>query len=285
MKFHNDFTFCHWVWIVIVLFIASCNKDDAITELIDSGKLTVLEESDDVVEEISSILVEVYLDEESPVFSKMDFPIYGNYLSECAIKTVEVVEDEKIITIDYGDGCHSINEKLLKGKLTMSYDISNNYNKKLVTYGFDDFYLDDKEVTGLVSCLMEKNILGIHKRATYTEDILIAWEDGSTASRKGTRLSELVSVAESGSWWSKAFEISGSWSTTTKSGEVYTVEIKENLRKELLCRFIVGGKKMISKGVSSGIIDFGDGSCDSEGTFTNSDGSVEDLDLTKKRLN
>ena len=269
--------------LMLVFLIAGCESEKTIDEeQVSSETIASIEDADDIVDELVSILEEVYADEE---FSTVAFKEEKRekFLPECAVKTVEREAGIKNVTIDFGDGCTMKNDKVLKGKLLMSYASDRSLKTRSVTHGYEGFYINDKKISGESSSVKVYSNENGNRQTTFTEAILITWDSGETASREGTRITELISGGEQEGWASKVYEISGSWTSTSKSGEVHSVEITEKLRKELACRFIVSGVKEISKTNKSGTLDFGDGSCDSKATFTDLDGVIEEIELQKNK--
>lgn len=268
---------------LVSMFFVLCSCDDGenVDEEIDLHSLETLVEIDDVMEEMSSLLEETYFEVEANTSDRTELPVVEWYLSECARITVEVVDGIKNVTIDFGDGCLSKNDNFLKGKLTMSYVEDKNLNAKLVTHGFVDFYIDGKGISGTMSSLKGRRSLEGKKQFTFTEDVLISLQDGSTASRKGVCVYELVETNENGYWWSRVYEIFGNWTIVMESGESYSVEIIGNLRKDLLCKYIESGTKEIINGDASVDLDFGVGICDSEATFIYNNGDRVEIDLEK----
>ena len=256
---------------------------EEVSNAISVETLIAIEESDAAIEDVSSILEEIYLEEESIFAAKIDNKSKRRYLSDCAEKTVVVTDGLKEVTIDFGEGCEMKNERVLKGKLIMTYAKNKELQTRTVTHSYDNFFVNDKQISGSSTSLKERSNSSGNRQTTFTEDILITWDSGETASRTGTKVSEIVVEGRKEGWASRVYEISGSWTSTSKAGVVHSVTITENLRKNLACRFIVSGKKSIVKGDKSGVLDFGEGACDDAATFTHSDGTIEEVTLQRKR--
>ena len=275
----------HYFLIAIVGFsMSSCDKtqEESIVQKESENLLISIEESDEAMEEVLSVFEQVFIEEESG-FAAKEENNKKRYLPECAVKTVVRSQGMKTVTIDFGDGCTMRNEKVLKGKLLMTYKVDRELKTRTITHGYEDFYLNDKNISGQSSSVKEKSNANGNRQTTFTETITITWDSGETASRKGSRVSELIVAGENGNWGSRVFEISGSWTSTSKNGEVYAVNIIEKLRKELSCRFIVSGTKEITKGTVSGVLDFGDGVCDNSAIFTDNEGVVKEVELGKRK--
>ncbi|WP_152285716.1 hypothetical protein [Flavicella marina] len=271
------------LFVLMMYSITGCETDNGVN-VDDVSKETIvsIEDGDAVVDELVAIFEEIYTDEE---FSSLAYKIEkrDRYLPECAVKTVTTEAGVKNVIIDFGEGCTLKNDKILKGKLLMTYTIDKSLRNKSVTHGYEDFFINDKQISGESSSVKVGSNENGNRQTTFTESILISWESGETASREGTRVTELISGGTQDDWASKVYEISGNWTSTSKNGEVHSVEITQKLRKELTCRFIVSGVKEISKTNKTGTLDFGDGSCDAIATFTDADGVVEEIELQKNK--
>lgn len=261
--------------------MVSCEKEETGIQSVTGEFVFSIEESDALMEDIASIFDEVFLEEESGLSAKSEEEKREIYLPECAVKTVVRSQGMKTVTIDFGDRCSLINEKVLKGKLLMTYSFDKELKTRTVTHGYDNFFVNGKGVSGSSSSVKEKSNINGNRQTTFTESIIISWESGETASREGTRVSEMIAGNEEGSFGSRVYEISGSWTTTNKQGEVHSVTITKKLRKEMSCRYIVSGSKEIRKGEVSSVFDFGDGSCDSIATFTDDNGIVKEIELKR----
>jgi hypothetical protein len=77
------------------------------------------------------------------------------------------------------------------------------------------------------------------------------------------------------------FLISGQGTYTGKIRNVCAKEIVTILRREASCRFIVSGVLAISKNDATASLDFGDGSCDSKGLLTYSNGDMREIFLRR----
>lgn len=265
------------------LFI-SCEEEQNVVSSFSEDSLQALEEIDAILLEVSNVVDEAYNDEEFSVEMKSEEK-RNRYLADCAQKTVVRSDGVKQVTIDFGEGCASKNEKIFKGKIIMTYEVDRTLKTKEVTHTYEDFYVDDKNISGYSSAVKEKSNANGNRQSTFTEDMAITWESGEVATRQGTRVSEMVEGGEDRNWANNVYELSGSWIATHKDGTVHSVTITENLRKELSCRFIVSGTKEIVKGDKSGTMDFGDGTCDAEAVFTDANGEATVVSLRKKKRN
>lgn len=264
------------------VFFVSCEEEQNVNTSFSEDSLQTLEEIDAVLLEVSNVVDEVYTNEEVAIAMKSQDK-RNRYLAECAEKTVVRSHGIKQVTIDFGDGCASKNDKIFKGKIIMTYEMDKTLKTKEVTHTYENFFVDDKQISGYSSAVKEKSNANGNRQSTFTEDIALTWDSGEVATRQGTRISEMVEGGEDRNWANNVYELSGSWTSTLKDGTVHSVTITENLRKELSCRFIVSGTKEIVKGDKSGTMDFGDGTCDAIAVFTDADGVSTEVSLEKKK--
>lgn len=262
--------------------VVSCSGEGNQLIALNSEELISMEEVDDVMEDISNIINEVHLEEETTIAFKGDVE-RKKYLADCATKTVLRENGVKTVTIDFGDSCEMRNGKIAKGKLILTYAFDKELRTKEITNTFDAFSVNDKQINGTSTSLHIKGSITTNPSSSFTEDITINWEDGATASRVGYRSSEMIEGFGDRDWSNNVYKITGKWISTSKNGTVHSVEITTPLRKELACRFIVSGVKSIEKAGKVGTINFGDGTCDSVAVFTNEAGEGKEISLGRDK--
>ena len=54
----------------------------------------------------------------------------------------------KTVTLDFGDGCELRNGNFVSGKIIMTYERDPEAASKMITYSFEDFYFNRKNVEG-----------------------------------------------------------------------------------------------------------------------------------------
>lgn len=274
-----------------VLFFTSCEdsgSEEIITtaDLITEDEAIALVESDDIADEIDNVVDDVLAEDfglvskdaasKSDAASKKGRP-------ECLTKTIVLEGKSKTVTLDFGEGCELPNGHILSGKIVMSYIFDLDAKSITITKTFQDFFFNDVALDGENTILKTwKNSIG-NTQSVKNINVTLTWPDGETAKRVGTRTREWLEGKDTKTWGDNVFSITGNVTTTFKNGTVFTSEIKEPLRREMACRFIVSGTKEISKGERQGILDYGDGSCDNTATFTNLDGEVKEITLRKRK--
>ena len=254
---------------ISVLFITSCKEDeivavdDATTESVQKSA-----EIDVVSDNVSSIVEEVFIAEEGLATRSKPNP----FLPECMTKTVVINGFTRTVTLDFGEGCEMYNGNYLSGIITIEYVRNPEALTRTITYSFTNFFFNYKSIEGGGSIFRERiNEYG-NPQSTKNHDITLTWPDGKSAHRVGVKIREWTEGFGSGTWGDNVFLITGNWSTDFSNGDVNTGLVTTPLRRELSCRFIVSGVITLTHNDNAGTLDFGDGSCDNEAIFTDSDG-------------
>ncbi len=254
---------------ISVLFITSCKEDeivavdDATTESVQKSA-----EIDVVSDNVSSIVEEVFIAEEGLATRSKPNP----FLPECMTKTVVINGFTRTVTLDFGEGCEMHNGNYLSGILTIEYIRNFEALTRTISYTFTNFFFNYKSIEGGGSIFRERiNEYG-NPQSTKNHDITLTWPDGKSAHRVGVKIREWTEGFGSGTWGDNVFLITGNWSTDFSNGDVNTGLVTTPLRRELACRFIVSGVIALTHNDNAGTLDFGDGSCDNEAIFTDSDG-------------
>ncbi len=254
---------------VSVLLIMSCKKDEivvadeAVTESIQKSA-----EIDVVSDNVSSIVEEVFIVEEGLVTRSKINP----FLPECMTKTVVISGFTRTVTLDFGEGCEMNNGNYLSGIITIVYERDPNALTRTIKYSFTNFFFNYKNIEGGGSIFRERMNENGNPQSTKNQDITIIWPNGNSAHRVGVKIREWVEGFGSGTWGDNVFLITGNWTTEFLNGNINSGIVTTPLRRELACRFIVSGVIALTHNNHAGTLDFGDGSCDNEAIFTDSNG-------------
>lgn len=209
--------------------------------------------------------------------------IERDIILDCAIVEKDIVN--KIVTIDYGDGCVGPGGRLRKGKIVIEYN-----ERKLIPGAFRivtlvDFSIDSVQIEGT------RTITNISEDISDTPTFSITLVGG-----KLTFLDETFATrdADHTRTWVRAnnpledeTQVEGSAEGLKRDGVRYTVTILERLIYKRACRaegvFIpVSGVKQITSGDNVAIIDFGDGRCDNIVTITINGGESFEKELNHR---
>ncbi len=273
------------VLVLLGFVLTSCTTDNAIQdgislEEIDAKTAQTQAEVDHASEGVSTIVEEAYLSEENPAMTKMGTQ---RYLPSCVTVTAVLVHNMKTVTIDFGDGCELRNGNLVSGKIIFEYKNDREAATRMITYTFEDFYFNRKNIAGGGSILREHSNANENHQSTKTFDITVTWSDESVASKKGVKIREWIEGFGTPAWGDNVFLISGNGTFTKKNGTVLSTEIIEPLRRELACKFLVSGVVNLAKNNTTAILNYGDGSCDDLAILSINGGEEKEIHLRGKK--
>ena len=264
------------------LVLTSCNEsdtiqEDLITEEIDLKAAETEAVIDKVSDESSAIIEEAYLMEEFPITKSN---VTDRYLPDCVTITVVIVQNMKTVTLDFGEGCELRNGNFVSGKIIMTYERDPEAASKMITYSFDEFYFNRKNVEGGGSILRERSNENGNPQSTKTFDVTVTWPDGLFASKVGVKVREMIEGQSTSAWGDNVFLITGNWTFTRRNGNVLSAKIIKELRRELACKFLVSGTIELSKNLDIAILDYGDGECDDLATVSINGGERREIHLS-----
>lgn len=213
----------------------------------------------------------------------------GRIMEDETIRCAQVNHDEenKIITIDYGDGCEDPRGRFRSGMIIIEYSDHRYVPGAFRKVTFENFVIDSVQVSG------ERIITNIAESTSDTlkfniemNNGLLTFPDGSTLTRnasftrtwvRGNNPLEDIGIKE------------GSASGTNRDGDAYTVTILERIVFKRDChrgrKFIpVSGVKEITAGSNTAIIDYGDGTCDNLYTVAVNGGEAVEYEFGKGRF-
>ncbi|WP_421762890.1 hypothetical protein [Ekhidna sp.] len=251
--------------LLTVMIFSSCSDEDEaltpdlITEL-DADSEAALESNYEDVDLIVEAGVE---------FADASGRVERDTVLECADVTHD--QENKIITIDYGDGCEIRGGRVVKGKIIIEYN-----DRKLVPGAFrivtlEDFFIDEVQIEGV------RTLTNISESIDDNPTFNILLEGGKLSFPDGTSATR---DADHTKTWIRAnnplndeFHVEGEASGSNREDVRYEVEILEKLVFKRACRanrvFIpVSGIKQITFGDNVAVINYGDGDCDNEVTIT-----------------
>ena len=264
------------------LVLTSCSDSDTIQEdfsieTIDLKAVETEAEIDKVSDESSAIIEEAYLMEEFP---NTKSNVTDRYLPDCVTITAVIVQNMKTVTLDFGDGCELRNGNFVSGKIILEYERDPEAATKMITYSFEDFYFNRKNVEGGGSILRERSNENGNPQSTKTFDITVTWPDNTFANKNGMKVREMIEGQDTLAWGDNVFLITGNWMFTKKDGTKLSAEVVEALRRELACKFLVSGIIKLTKNENSAVLSYGDGECDDLATVSINGGESREINLS-----
>jgi len=268
-----------------VVFFIACDKNDTMQEdlSVENIDLKTAETEaviDEATDETSVIIEEAYLTEEYPTTKSNALE---RYLPDCVTITKVITQNMKTVTIDFGEGCELRNGNFVSGKIIMEYEKNPEAATKTISYTYEDFYFNDKNVTGGGSIFRELSNKNGNHQSTKKFDITITWQDGLVASKKGVKIREWIEGFDTIAWGDNVFLITGNGIFTKKNGTVISTEIIEPLRRELACKFLVSGIVSLTKNNNTTTLNYGDGSCDDLAQISINGGKEKEIHLRGKK--
>lgn len=177
----------------------------------------------------------------------------------------------RTITIDFGTGCSGNDGRTRKGKIMVSLSAKFWAVGAVITHTLDNYYVNDHHVEGTRTVTHSSTdvwqVVVSGARITDPDGKTVTWESTRTRTRiaGGSTPIELLNIFDD------VYSITGTASGTNREGRNFTVNITTALQLQA-CSYIAE----ITKGVIEiqpedlkvRTVDFGDGSCDNEGTVT-----------------
>jgi len=245
------------------------NENETATEIIEEAVIDDVlakrsAEIDLMSDDIGFIVEEASLENKSS----------SSFLPPCVVITIEISTGFVQKTLDFGDGCELPNGNIVSGMIIMSYEVNATMASREIMVSFDNFTRNDVLIEGTRSVeRLLSNDAG-NPQSTAEVNMQVTWPDGTTATREGTRVREWTEGFASGTWTDNVFLITGNATTTGILGNTHSATITTALRREAACAFIVSGVVELSRNDNTGILAYGEGTCDGEVTWTNPNGDT-----------
>jgi hypothetical protein len=268
-----------WVLpVIIVSFAMSCSDDndavDSEDQQLDYSEVLLESQMDRASEAMDDIALDVYETQET---SESNRSVANFNLPDCVTITVVLEQNSREITIDFGDGCE-VNGNTLQGQILLTYERNPDAQQVFMTKSLVDFYFNELSINGTKTFLKELSNDNGNPQFTKTLNITVVWPNGAEASREGTKVREWIEGAFSGIFSDNVFEITGNWTANFVNGNTHTYQVLEPLRREVICYYFVSGNVDVERTNFSGVLDYGQGDCDNQATFTFDNG--EEVSVT-----
>jgi hypothetical protein len=173
-----------------------------------------------------------------------------------------------IITLNYGDSTVLENGRVLSGIITVEISGPKFTDGTTRTISYSDFSIDSVSIEGsIVETFTGDNITS--RMFSVVGDLSITLPDGTVLDRVINREHEWLEGIDNMGYGDDVIQITGSVTTTSSTGDVYTKIITEPLLRLGSCKYIVQGKTQLTlNGEVISEIDFGNGDCDEIATLT-----------------
>jgi len=250
----------------IVSLTSSCKKDD--NQVIDDTSAAADDAfAEGIYTDATSIADEAY---DSGAGGLKSGDEASQFLSNCATVTLDTTVMPRELTIDFGDtNCLCRDGRFRRGKIIVTFTGRYRMPGTVITYGFDDYYVNDNHVDG--TKVITNMGLNEDNNMYYSIEILGVINlanDGGTISWNSSREREWVEgIFTVFNRWDDVYHITGSASGIRPNGNTWEREIINPLRVQVSCRWIVSGTVEIQpEGLPLRILDYGTGECDNIAT-------------------
>lgn len=250
----------------IALMATSCSDDETLadneTEEAEMAELASVgeNESDDVLEVLDQVEMSQGGSESSRV----------NEL--CAVVSNDA--ENKILTIDFGEGCVGPYGRTRSGKILIAYSgqVNDGISNRIIT--FDNYVVNNKAVTGSIE--LRDIIVNEDGTISSTKKLValtVTFPNGQSVSYTGSRTRVWTQGVRDGDPSNNVFEITGSVDGVWSNGRTFTHRITEKIVADWSCA-AEGGFARVSGVVEverlggyvkrKRIIRYGDGTCDNK---------------------
>lgn len=210
-------------------------------------------------------------------------------LSECVTVTKVITDSIITTTIDFGEvNCLCNDERERRGKIIMTHEGRYWDGGVYITYTFEDFFVDDNQITGDKTVTQTINIDENRERVISIAGSIILADGTGTITYQSDKVRTIVVGSDTRTRFDDVIETTGNSNCTLADDTEITMTIVSPLvrKTEPNCfMYIVQGVREIVKTDESPIsIDYGDGTCDNLAEVTQ-DGITTIIELKHKRPN
>ena len=247
------------------IFLNSCDKEDETQPVQEysADEAALAAQADTAIEGTITIMENGY--DESDAARNTSISLFP----ECTSIGFEPNGDGTgTITLDFGTGCTLNNGATVSGIIILAYEAIVN-DSRVIHYTFDNYFYNGNGVEGGGEILRELTNNNGNPQSTVNETITVTFPSSTTtATRNGLRIAEWVEGVGSGTWTDNVYHITGNWDTTFTNGFERSGVVTETLVRRLNCPYLVSGVLEVTQDGLTGSLDFGNGDCDAQATFT-----------------
>jgi hypothetical protein len=276
---------CNLTKVVLVLVVLAptftgCTESDStdtVSQEQDVSEVMQAAEMDEVSAALEDFIIESYENQEAD--EARETSSAASKMPDCVTRTLVAQQNFRELSVDFGtDGC-MIRGHLFRGQIVITWERDPQAQEVSLGYVLNDFYFDAKNVIGNNSILRQLSNANGNPQFTHTVDITVIWPNGVEASRDGQIVREWIEGFGSGEFSDNVFEVTGYWNATFRNGNSHAYEVVLPLRREVTCYHFVGGSIDVERTFFGGVLDYGEGTCDNQATFTFNDGNTIDIIL------
>lgn len=190
----------------------------------------------------------------------------------CATLTHDSVSNPKSLIIDFGNvNCLCNDSRSRRGRIVVNYTTKFSDSGNVITFNFDNYFVNDTRIMGTqVVENKGKNILGHTFFTQMTEGKLLKADTTIKDTLFWNADREITWMEGEGTpmWFDDVYETVGTGYGWGVRHEYYAMNITKPLIREVMCRFIKGGKvELQPQGKALRTIDYGNGECDNQASI------------------
>jgi hypothetical protein len=229
-------------------------------------------QADNVVDGTLNIMENGYVEaEEGRNMNESLFP-------ECVVITIQPNGNGGTIVFDFGEGCLLNNGAFVTGQITLVYGPFDG-GTRTINYTFNDYTYNNNAVSGGGQIFRQIANADGNPQSTTNEAITVAFPNTDvTATRNGMHTTVWTEGVGSGTWLDNVYHVTGDWDTVFTNGFERTGLVTEALVRRLSCAYVESGTLEVTQEGFTGIIDWGDGTCDNMATLE-VNGQIYDIQL------
>jgi hypothetical protein len=179
-------------------------------------------------------------------------------------------EYPKVLTVDFGSGCTSLDGVRRSGKIIYTFDIA-----PLITPGatvsvtFENYTVNGYGIVGTYSIANNSTDGGPYVFVTDVSNGVITYPDQSNYHYSGNRTyTQSAGISTPLDFTDDAFSITGNSSFSSSAGTTLVCQVTSPLTRSFSCGYITEGIVSFTyDDTIHGTVDFGDGSCDNTATL------------------
>lgn len=204
------------------------------------------------------------------------------YFPQCATVTVDDATPgvfPKVFTVDFGAGCLS-NGINRSGIITITLTNYLANSGCVMTIERSNYYVNGRKIEGTV---VYENITSNPQVPKWTRTVSngqLTTLTGAIFTFSGTRTVQQTAGVNTLTLGDNIYEVlSGNHTVNRPNGTSLTVTIVTPLIKKYACNYISQGQLNLQGTFLDGILDYGDTTCDSQATYTHSNGAIYNISL------
>lgn len=266
----KNFTKKAFLLLLFISIFISCSDNEATNETLTVSEISAFLNVDDITGAVDDLLDQ---DETDDPFAKLT----QSSIANCVIRTVEELNNQRIVTLDFGDGCTPNNGREFSGMIRIVYTMSSGSISKDVS--FIDFYVNSVSIEGFRNFSATRQNSNGNTETSIVVDVTLTFPNSISISRTGTKIREKIEGNNTDTRLDDVFSITGNWQTIDRTSLVRTAVVQRPLIRKFNCRYFVSGVLRLSRGDATATINFGDGECDNLALVTGPNGGEFQIEL------